>query len=222
MGYGMNSRTYDASVFEVANMEQAKRIIMTAENATTEQRWAKETPYLAKMIGRHLAPAAQSTVLDFGCGIGRLSKELIWRYGCRAIGADISESMRALAPRYVGSERFSVCAPADLGEGIADMAIAIWVLQHCENPMIEIARIHKAMKAGGKLFIANALQRVVPAIERQVFTAVPTVVRRWTDDGEDIKARLAELFTLEHEDEFPPHMPGIIPGRHYWAVFAKA
>ncbi len=221
MGCSMN-RTYDASVFEVENMEQAKRIILTAENSTTEQRWARETPYLARMIGRYLRPTAQSTLLDFGCGIGRMSKELIWRYGCRAIGADISDSMRDMAPRYVDSSRFSICAPADLGQDIADMAIAIWVLQHCESPTLEIGRIHKAVKPRGRLFVAKSIRRVVPAAELQLFTAVPTMIRRWTDDGEDVKARLAELFTLEEQGEFPAHLPGIIPGRHYWAVFTKA
>ena len=37
------SRIYDASVFDVANVDEAKRIILTPENSTTEERWQVET-----------------------------------------------------------------------------------------------------------------------------------------------------------------------------------
>lgn len=217
------TRTYDPSVFHVLSMEEAARIILTPENSTTEERWAKETPYLADLICDRLGLSARSTLLDYGCGIGRMARLLIERLGCRVVGADISDSMRQLAPRYVKSPRFTVLAPGALDRrvDIADAAISVWVLQHCEHPRDDIARIRRALKPSGRLFIANNRKRVVPMSEVQLFTASPTVTRRWVDDGEDVKALLQECFSLEEESEFPPGFPGIPPGQRYWAVFRK-
>ena len=95
------SRIYDASVFDVANVDEAKRIILTPENSTTEERWQVETPYLAALITEHLPIDRGTLLLDYGCGIGRMSKALIERKRCKVVGADISASMRALAGAYV-------------------------------------------------------------------------------------------------------------------------
>jgi SAM-dependent methyltransferase len=45
-----------------------------------------------------------SLVLDYGCGIGRIAKELIKQTGCHVIGVDISPSMLGLAYPYVHSD----------------------------------------------------------------------------------------------------------------------
>jgi cyclopropane fatty-acyl-phospholipid synthase-like methyltransferase len=217
------ARAYDPSVFDVASMEQAARIVLTPENATTEERWAKETPYLADLVCDRLGIAAKSTLLGYGCGIGRIARHLIERAGCRVIGTDIGGTMRELAARYVDSPRFTVLAPSALESRaeIAHAAIAVWVLQHCERPKDDIARIHRALKSDGRLFIANNRRRAVPMREVQLFTAAPTVLRHWIDDGEDVRALLQERFVLAEEGEFPPGFPGIIPGQRYWAVFQK-
>lgn len=220
--------TYDASVFDVASLEQAKRIILTAENSTTDERWAKETPYMADLIGRHAALDSGSVLLDYGCGIGRLSKELMTRHGCAAVGIDISPSMRAFAGLYVQSSRFFACPAESLdilvGRGFAvDAAISIWVLQHCEKPAEEIARIRRALKPGGTLVIVNAHARVVPSVDIKRFTAVPTVERKWSDDGLDVRALLHDAFTPLEEGPIPATLPGIRgPDLYYWATFRRA
>ena len=91
------SRIYDASVFDVATIEAAKRIILTPENSTTQERWAAETPYLTDLITKHIVLDRDTTVLDYGCGVGRMAKALIDRARCKVVGADFSASMRALA-----------------------------------------------------------------------------------------------------------------------------
>jgi hypothetical protein len=66
--------TFEPRVFDVGNIAQAKRIILTPEGSTTDERWAKETPYLADLIVQHLTLRPDSVLLDYGCGIGRLAK----------------------------------------------------------------------------------------------------------------------------------------------------
>ena len=106
---------YRPQVFDVPDVGAAKGMILTPEpGTTTAERWELETPYLVAAIGRELGLDAEYCVLDFGCGIGRIAKGLIERYGCRVMGVDISERMRALAPEYVGSARFAAWSPDEL------------------------------------------------------------------------------------------------------------
>ena len=69
---------YTPEIFEKKSMEEAKNIILTQEKGTTTaQRWELETPYITESILSKVSLTPQSLVLDFGCGIGRISKELI-------------------------------------------------------------------------------------------------------------------------------------------------
>jgi len=128
--------TYNPNVFAVANLAQAKAIILTDEDGVdSDTRWQAETPYLADLIGQEIAPQPGQLVIDYGCGIGRLAKEMIARFDCFVLGVDISAHMRSLAAAYVESDKFTVCAPAMLDDlaarGLrADAAISVWVLQH--------------------------------------------------------------------------------------------
>lgn len=216
--------TYDPSVFDVSDMNQAMRIIMTAENSTTQERWQKETPYIADLVARKMSITANTLLLDYGCGIGRVAKELIARYGCRVVGVDISPSMRAFAAIYVESDRFFACSAAMLDlmleHGLSfDGAISIWVLQHCERPAGEVARIRRALKADGKLLVVNSFARVVPGVERKLFTAVPTLERKWFDDGVDVGSLLRSTFSPLDDGAMPASIPGILADRHFWALF---
>src|SRR4051812_31547691 len=77
---------YREDYFAATGMDDAKRIILTgAPGMTPDERWQRETPFLTGEIGRELALDAHASVLDYGCGIGRVSKALMERYGCSAI-----------------------------------------------------------------------------------------------------------------------------------------
>lgn len=178
---------YNPDVFEVTTIDEAKRIVLTAEDATTEDRWRVETPYLADGIGAYLEPDASSLIIDYGCGIGRMAKELIARHGCSVVGVDISTSMRQLAPGYVGNARFAACSwnvvDAQIDHGLqVDGVIAIWSLQHSPKVDEDIARIARMLKPGGGLYVCN--------LER---AAVPTN-QGWVDTGFAIQTLLAEAF----------------------------
>src|SRR5690349_11476506 len=142
----MQQPTYDPRVFNVNDMAHAMSVIMTPEGSTTADRWEKETPYLADLIAEQFSITADMLLLDYGCGIGRMSHELIKRHGCRIIGVDISPSMRALSVVYTRTDRFMSCSH-DMLDGLVarglrvDLALSIWVLQHCGTPAQDIARI---------------------------------------------------------------------------------
>src|SRR3984885_13668780 len=128
--------TYNPEIFSVPNLSQAKDIILTAESSTTEERWKTETPMLSALIAAHNKIGPDTVLLDYGCGIGRMAKELIAKHGCRVIGVDISPSMRALSVEYVNSDNFFACPTAML----------------------------KVLFDGG-LFVVNNIHRAVPTKE---------------------------------------------------------
>jgi cyclopropane fatty-acyl-phospholipid synthase-like methyltransferase len=208
--------TYNSAIFSVANLSQAKNIILTAESSTTEERWKTETPLLSALIASHHQIGPDMVVLDYGCGIGRMAKELIAKYGCRVIGVDISPSMRALSVEYVNSDSFFACSPAMLKvlieKGVrVDLAISIWVLQHCLTPATDIGYLRDVLKQDGGLFVVNNIHR-----------AVPTKEAGWANDGIDIKGTIAKIFSLQSEQTLvSPDVPTTLSGSTFWAAFKK-
>jgi SAM-dependent methyltransferase len=208
--------TYNPAVFNVADIPAAMQIILTPEGVPTEQRWRVETPYVADLIGRCIEITRSTLLIDYGCGIGRMAKELIARHGCRVIGVDISPSMRVLAVNYVQSDRFFTCPPQMLdgltNHGLTvDAAISIWVLQHCVFPDEDIERLRRVIKPQGHLFILNNDDR-----------AVPTVEHGWVSDGLDVKAMLSKQFTLQSEGRPAAEQTSQpISELTFWAGFAK-
>lgn len=159
---------YSPAVFHTSDIEKAKYIILTpTPDMTTDERWEIETRNLTEELGLALKLNAESCILDFGCGIGRIAKALIERYGCSVVGVDISENMRKFSIDYVNSERFTACDPAALDQMIkegfhATGAYACWVLQHCHAPENEIERIHSTLAPGSLFFVLNSNNRLVP------------------------------------------------------------
>lgn len=188
---------FKPEVFEVASLEQAKSIIVTAERGTTtDERWQKETPFLAGDIVERLNIGPESLVLDYGCGIGRISKELIARCGCRVIGIDASKAMRELAPGYVLSERFNVWSPEVLEQMLdrgfhVDCAISLWVIQHVLEPKTTIDLIRRALRSGGLFYALNQETRCVPTD------------LGWVNDGIDVWAALAGTFAEQQRYNLP-------------------
>jgi len=208
--------TYNPRVFEVNTIAEAMRIILTPEGASTAERWEKETPYLADLFAQVMDVNANSLLLDYGCGIGRLSHELINKYGCRVVGLDISPSMRAMSVVYARSDRFMSCSCEMIDDLIArgvrfDAALSIWVLQHCLKPAEDIARICNALRPGGELFVVNGDTR-----------AVPTVEKGWVNDTLDIKTMLAVEFEQRESGRLAREKTTELVAAHsFWAKYRK-
>lgn len=188
--------TYNPKIFSVPDEAAARTIILTPEaGQSTDERWAAETPYLGELFGRTLAPGPDHLVVDYGCGVGRMSRELIRRFGCSVLGVDLSPEMRAMAPGYVQAAAFSVVSPEVFAHMVrcglvADMAISVWVLQHCLTPFDDLDLLRRSLRPGGRLGVVNNRRRAVPAVEKT-----------WGDDQIDIKSLLRANFATVEEGE---------------------
>jgi SAM-dependent methyltransferase len=208
--------TFAPEIFNVSDIASAKKIILTPNGLTTEERWATETPYLADLIGKTLGITSASMILDYGCGIGRISRALIERFQCRMVGIDISPSMKVLSHDYVQSDCFFSCSNAMLSALIDrgmrfDGALSVWVLQHSPWPEQDINLIKRALSRGGGCFVLNNKRRFVPTRE------LP-----WVDDGIDIKATLSQAFRLREEGSLPREVT--TQSTHessFWATFTN-
>jgi cyclopropane fatty-acyl-phospholipid synthase-like methyltransferase len=207
--------TYSPAIFEAPDLAAAREIILTSEGgATTEDRWARETPYLAALLGDALDLKPGQMVVDYGCGVGRLSKALIERYDCLVLGVDSSAAMRRLATDYVGAPAFSIISRRTFDalsrKGFkADAAVCVWVLQHCLKPAEDIALIRRALDDRAGLAVVNTLARAVPALER-----------RWVDDGADVRAILGAQFTPALTERLDPEVVGDwVSERTFWGVY---
>lgn len=196
----VTNATYSPAVFNVGDsLEQAKGVILTNEDdSPTDRRWEQETKHIVDMIGHAIPLNHRSTVLDYGCGIGRVAKELIARYGCTVVGVDISDDMRSLAQDYVGeSRKFWTYSPENLPVKDFDAAVAVWVLQHCVDPAEDIWKIAKAMVPKAPLFLLN-----------EQYRCVPTVEYGWVSDNHNVLDLLRVPFTRELDFTLDPRFVG--------------
>ena len=206
--------TYTPEIFDVRDIDEARRIILTAESGTTtDERWTKETPWLADRILEHFPLTERHVVIDFGCGLGRMAKALIERTRCWVVGVDMSQGMRQLAPGYVQSPKFAAVSPPMLDLMIArgfraELAIAIWVLQHVAEPDVDVGRLRRVLAPGGGVFVANNLRRAVPTD------------RGWAHDGIDVDGLLARNFDPAWRGALPPEIGGdVLPAASFLAAY---
>ena len=87
---------------------------------------------------RHGVPAARARALDFGCGVGRLTRALAERFD-EVLGLDLSGAMVERA-RELNADRpncrFEVNATAELpalGNGSFDLVLSLITLQHVSD-----------------------------------------------------------------------------------------
>jgi ubiquinone/menaquinone biosynthesis C-methylase UbiE len=180
--------TYTDAIFNVTSFARAKEIVLTSEEdgLSSDERWQRETDYILTLLPESLELNSGSLVLDYGCGVGRISKALIDKYSCTVVGVDISASMLALAKEYVGSDKFFIAPPEQLNLSLFhhkfDVALSVWVLQHCQNPAEDIARIRRALTANGIFLVVNERRNFLPVISDGQF--------KWLDTGLNIQKLL--------------------------------
>ena len=206
---------YNPGIFSVNTIDDAKRIILTKESQDgSEERWRKETPVIMNMLKNGWNLGAGTVVVDYGCGIGRISKELC-NLGCHVIGVDISPEMRKLAMEYVDNiERFLVVSPEQFEDMIsrgfqADYACAIWVLQHCLKPEEDLNRIKNSLKWQGELFVVN----------NKFSRAVPVKDKVWQNDDINIWKLCADYLLPMRLFPFPEGV-GVDP-KYFQCCFYK-
>lgn len=206
--------THAPGVFAVRNLDEARRIILTpTSDASTDERWENETPYLTKLAKSELALTPDHLVIDYGCGVGRIGSSLIRSSSCRVLGIDASAEMRALASASDHSPRFAAVSRGMLEALVtagfrAEAAVSIWVLQHIPAVEDDIALLKRALAPGGKLLVVNTLRRAIP------------VEGGWADDGKDIRAVLCARFAEQRQGVLDASAVGQQTAAHaFWGLY---
>lgn len=188
---------YVKEIFNPLTFDQAKHVVLTSD-PNNPDKFERETTQLVDILEKELNINEGSTLLDFGCGMGRVSKELITRFNCNVTGVDISERMKTFATLYVSNPK-KFKTTEILESNFFDVCIAVLVLQHTENPAIEIQKISNAMKPDGTFIVLNENKRMVPSdIDSEGYII-------WNDDRFDIFTEIERHFTLTKTIPYPPN-----------------
>jgi len=177
--------------------------------------WNERTVKDVNRIMDNLKIQPTDTVLDFGCGLGRLTKEISPLCG-KIFAVDVSDSMLSLLMNYCAGFKNIFMSPmhSETNIGLMDIQIdkiySLLVLQHVEKPKaFEILKEFKRiLKPKGKIFIQypNSLNRgfyfkymktkyelgITPLVEfysedelRMIFKEAGLNIIRIENDGED-------------------------------------
>jgi ubiquinone/menaquinone biosynthesis C-methylase UbiE len=121
--------------------------------------------YISKTILKSdIKPDSGDVILDFGCGVGRLTG-FIAKYAGKVVGLEVSVEMHNTAIDL--NTRFtnvSFCLSAGnkipYNAGSFDKVFTYWVLQHIDNNDLEviIAEFSRVMKNNGRLFIYEQIK----------------------------------------------------------------
>ena len=181
---------YLYETFIPASLQHAKDIVLTPD-PKNPNKFEDETNKLINIIAGENIIDDRKIVLDFGCGMGRVSKQLIERFGCEVVGLDMSIDMLKLATMYVADfNRFVTCS-SFIREGVIDVCLAIYVLQHVEHPAQEIATIARAMRKNGYFILVNESEgRLVPGDTRSDNSVI------WFNDDFNVFTEVEKYFTL--------------------------
>jgi SAM-dependent methyltransferase len=189
---------YIKEVFYPSSLEHAKHIALTSD-PNKPNKFYEETQSVINMFRPSAYISNSSRVLDFGCGMGRMSKAIIEEYNCNVIGVDTSPGMRKYAVEYVNNpEKFTCLESYNEPESI-DIAFCFFVLQHVQFPQKEIDSISSVIVENGYLALLNEPIRFVPSgVDKDNYVI-------WEDDKFNIEAALFEKFRLIESRSYMNH-----------------
>ena len=159
-----------------------------------EQRRAVDEAQSATMI-RLAGPLEDQTVLDLGCGVGRLSARLAPLAGS-VTGIDISRGMIDRARERVPGAEFRVTRPGqfDLPDAHFDCIIASFVFQHILDDEVftrTLGECDRVLRPGGRLVMMEGLGAQRHRPDNSDITVVRTLA--------DIAGGLGDRFALEEQ-----------------------
>src|SRR5258706_1273466 len=181
--------------FYCNNLNEAKEVILTPGGGMTPtQRWEVETKWLTDRIS---FSSEKSLVIDYGCGIGRMDKEI----SNTVLGVDVSVTLRHHADQYVNDASFGSVGPTMFKDLVdhglkADGVVAIWSFQHIININETIDTLMKALNPDGILWLLDTNKRYLPVVLGTI--GEDKVVAPLGDDGIKIYPLIEKWCNLEN------------------------
>ena len=159
--HGVN---YNPNFFMPGSFEDAKRIVLGHGIVETPSKWAVETLWIENMLRQRNFVNEDSVVLDWGVGVGRISKMLIDKFGCQVVGVDINNKLLDYAISHVASDKFTGMLVEDLPKlnKKFTQVIAIWALQHSVFISKDLDSINNVLDKNADIFIFETIQPTVP------------------------------------------------------------
>ena len=171
--------------FEHTDIDKARHSILWFGD------WDEQTNQVAEVFHRLGVVRDGARVLDYGCGIGRVTKALLDRYDVEILSVDRAAAMREHAKNYIDQKywergKVSVISDEELiarsGElaGRFDLIFMVEVLQHIPEPVLEpiLLQLRSLLKPEGRFFVYGNEALDVDAQGREVTSSVKEVVGR--------------------------------------------
>lgn len=180
---------YIKQVFEPTEMEMAKGICLSTD-IRYPNKFEEETEFLINFIKDEKLINSKSFVADLGCGVGRISREIIDNFNCSVVGFDISTHMLLLANQYVDSAKFKTQKykkDYKWDKNKFDIFISSFVLQHSEHPEEDIDFIYNNIKDDGVYILVNEPERLLPIDVKDGYAV-------WHDDKKNIIELVSKRF----------------------------
>ncbi len=157
------------------------------------------------MLGQRLLDAPTGTVLDLGCGTGRVSHAIADAWpGWRVVGVDADPRMGGPGTARVTFAHAPAGAPLPLADASVDAVYGRFLMQHVGRPAPLLAEVRRVLRPGGKVLLLDVDDRGV------VFEPRPPSLA-------DLYARAAEAQRAVGGDR---HVGAKLPGLLHRAGFA--
>jgi SAM-dependent methyltransferase len=206
---------YNPDFFTPKDLDDAKRIVLGHGVSETKSKWIIETMWTKNILSSKNLIDKDSIVLDWGCGIGRLSKMIIEEFGCRVVGVDINQKMLDYARENVKSEKFITSTVDDFKKDntVFTTAIAVWALQHSITPDEDLELIKNRLTDAGSLFV---FEEINPTIPTDASNGYP-----WFILAKSNLDRIENYFEILEMGPFPTILNIPENDNAYWAVCNK-
>lgn len=155
---------YNSKFFDPKDLDDAKRIVLGHGFTETDRKWKVETFWNQQLFKKRNFLNQDSIVLDWGVGIGRLSKMMIETFDCQVIGVDISRKMLSYAAEYVNNDKFRYYTVDEFinTDFVFTNATATWAIQHSITPDEDLQLIKSRLIDTGVLFVLDEVHPVLP------------------------------------------------------------
>lgn len=153
------------SLFRPRHFEEARDMVVgNCNGVSMDERWKLETPIFAEAITRYIQTKNAKSVVDYGCGCGRVAKAVLeMNPQLEALyGIDASNEMLKAASDYCQDSRFVPLRPKNTPVGTSAVVYSIYCIQHI--PAIELRdalfRMHEAVTSDGVFINCSSMFRM--------------------------------------------------------------